>query len=124
MTPHQGAFIMATLFVKQAFALSPVLYDFTQPQPFDITATDRNDTLDFAGWDPPSGYYYRVHAGKGNDTVLGTNSRDEFWGDESNDVLDGRGGNDLLYGGAGNDIIYGGAGMDTVYAGNDHDVVD
>jgi Ca2+-binding RTX toxin-like protein len=115
---------MPTIFAKQAFALSPVLYDFFQPQPFDITATGSNDTIDLGGWEPPAGYYYRVHAGKGNDTVLGTNSHDEFHGDEGNDTLDGRGGNDQLYGGAGNDTIYGGAGMDTVHAGNDHDFVD
>jgi Ca2+-binding RTX toxin-like protein len=118
---------MALYATKVAGTLSTssgLYYDYTTPQPFDVQASDSSDYMDLTGLDLGPNYYFRIHAGKGHDTIIGTNSRDELWGDEGNDRLDGAGGNDMIYGGVGNDIINGGLGRDTVYAGLDNDIVD
>jgi hypothetical protein len=50
----------------------------------------------------------------GNDTVSGTNFRDEINGGDGDDSILGNQGDDSLNGGAGNDTIYGGQGNDTI----------
>ena len=82
----------------------------------------------------------QVHAGEGNDTVIGGAAQDTFhgedgndtlvgglgddsylWGGEGDDWLDGGDGSDGLDGGIGNDTAFGGAGADYIegFDGND-----
>jgi len=57
----------------------------------------------------------------GNETITGTESRDDIYGLAGNDILNGGGGGDFIYGGDDNDTLNGGAGSDRLYgeAGND-----
>ncbi len=81
-----------------------------------------------------------VHAGAGDDQVIGSVFDDSLYGEagndtivggDGNDIIDGGDGNDTIYGdqhssysiGTGNDTIFGGAGNDTIYAGGGFDVV-
>ena len=59
---------------------------------------------------------------KGNDTVLGTTSKDVLWGLGGNDLLRGRGGTDTLDGGIGNDTLDGGSGGDRLIGGSGIDI--
>lgn len=59
---------------------------------------------------------------KGNDTIIGFNSRDDVIdGKEGDDTIRSKGGNDTIYGGSGNDTIDSGSGDDTIYGGSGND---
>lgn len=64
----------------------------------------------------------RIDGTGGNDTLIGTNDRDDIDGRAGDDILRGRGGNDDLDGDGGSDILWGGAGRDGLDgdSGNDH----
>jgi Ca2+-binding RTX toxin-like protein len=57
-----------------------------------------------------------VKAGAGNDTILGSNLKDNLDGGAGNDSIHGEGGNDMITGGAGHDHLFGDAGNDTIFA--------
>ncbi|MEO1131984.1 MAG: hypothetical protein AAFX40_04675, partial [Cyanobacteria bacterium J06639_1] len=59
-----------------------------------------------------------VFAGKGNDTVFGSNRDDLLSGDSGDDTIEGRDGNDLIMGVTGDDILSGGSGRDVFVYGN------
>lgn len=72
-------------------------------------------------------------AGNANQSLAGTNNRDDLFGAGGNDSLRGLGnvdrlfgevGNDTLDGGTGADQLYGGAGLDTYFVDNANDIVD
>ncbi len=51
-----------------------------------------------------------VHAGAGNDAMIGGDKLDGLWGGGGNDILIGGANNDVLVGEAGNDFLLGGIG--------------
>ena len=55
--------------------------------------------------------------GKGNDKIVGLDTKDKLLGKGGNDTLLGNGGNDKLDGGTGNDKLTGGEGKDTFVFG-------
>ncbi len=63
----------------------------------------------------------QVHAGAGNDTVIGGAEPDAFWGQAGNDSLVGGGGNDSLFGMGGRDTLIGGDGDDYLSGGTGRD---
>lgn len=65
----------------------------------------------------------RLFGGEGNDTLVGGNGSDQFRGGAGHDLLNGLGGNDTLWGHAGNDTLLGGDGDDLLRGGEDNDVV-
>jgi Ca2+-binding RTX toxin-like protein len=87
----------------------------------------------------------QLHAGAGDDTVMGGNFNDTISGGDGNDYIDGRRGNDSMgagdgddtiigsdwdgtdedwiYAGAGNDSVFGGGGHDTIYGGEGNDTL-
>ncbi len=78
-----------------------------------IRGTDRNDTITGGG-----GFKDEVHAGAGNDLVLGADAtQDRLFGEVGNDTLRGFGGDDRLRGGSGNDVMDGGDGSDRIEYG-------
>ena len=64
-----------------------------------------------------------VHAGNGNNTILGGSGDDYLMGGNGNDYIDGRGGDDMIYGMGGNDVLFGDDGDDTLLGGNGDDVL-
>ena len=62
-----------------------------------------------------------VHAGDGNDLIVGSPGRDHFYGDAGTDVLMGNGGDDDLNGGEGSDVLYGNGGVDELKGDGGHD---
>lgn len=62
-----------------------------------------------------------VHAGRGNDYVVGGSGDDRLFGEDDNDTLVGGNGRDMLRGGAGHDLLNGTAGNDSLWGhvGND-----
>jgi len=66
-----------------------------------------------------------VHAGAGNDAMIGGTNSDGLWGGGGNDILIGGANNDVLVGEAGNDFLLGGIGFDTyiINAGDGHDTL-
>lgn len=64
-----------------------------------------------------------VNGGAGNDTITGSDQRDDIDGGDDNDIINGGGGVDNILGGAGDDIIDGGAGGDNINAGDGNDIV-
>ncbi|WP_298965834.1 DUF5801 repeats-in-toxin domain-containing protein [uncultured Roseibium sp.] len=64
-----------------------------------------------------------VNAGRGTDTVWGTEQEDTLNGENGDDTLNGGGGNDKLNGGADNDEINGGTGNDTIDGGTGSDTL-
>ena len=76
-----------------------------------IDLGDGDDLVDLTGSAPTSNGVFTVQGGQGNDMMLGSSYRDEFYGGIGNDTLDGRGSvagqqPDLLVGGDGNDVYY------------------
>ena len=59
----------------------------------------------------------------GNDTVVGSNSKDKILGMSGNDFLIGKGGNDTIYGNSGQDVMDGGAGNDRLFGGSSNDTL-
>ncbi|WP_196772835.1 S8 family serine peptidase [Pseudodesulfovibrio alkaliphilus] len=59
-----------------------------------------------------------VHAGDGNDTLIGNDANNVLFGWRGNDVISGGAGNDLISGGLGADTLTGGGGRDTFYYGS------
>ena len=72
-----------------------------------------------------------VHAGAGNDIVVGSSGADYLFGGDGDDVLEGRNGEGYLYfhvgdeltGGRGDDVLRGGVGRDVLIGGPDTDVM-
>lgn len=65
-----------------------------------------------------------VHAGNGDDTVLGSaDLADNLDGGDGDDSINGNGGNDTILGGDGNDVISGNGGDDSIDAGDGQDTV-
>jgi serralysin len=62
-----------------------------------------------------------VHAGRGDDTLVGIYSLNWITGGKGHDNIDGQGGDDTLSGGMGNDTILGGDGNDSISGGTDND---
>jgi Ca2+-binding RTX toxin-like protein len=62
-----------------------------------------------------------VRGGRDDDTILGSDTRNDIYGGRGDDFIDGSGGRDFLYGQNGDDTILGGAGNDHIYGqkGND-----
>ncbi|MBY5309952.1 sodium:calcium exchanger, partial [Aphanizomenon flos-aquae CCAP 1446/1C] len=56
-----------------------------------------------------------------NDTITGTNNRDDLFGGLGNDTLQGQNGNDRLFGEQGDDRLFGGIGNDSLYGGEGSD---
>ena len=63
----------------------------------------------------------RIFAGTGNDVVIGGNDRDTIYGEEGDDSIRGSGGSDLLDGGDGIDTVRGDAGNDNCSGGANPD---
>ena len=75
-----------------------------------VTGSKFIDTVDYSGYTKG----LTINAGKGNDTVRGTNFADKINGGDGDDRLYGNAGNDVIVGGNGYDRIFGGAGNDTI----------
>ena len=60
-------------------------------------------------------FAYYVHAGSGNDLIVGSFQADFIRGGAGNDTIYAYAGNDLIRGGSGSDFIEGGAGNDTLF---------
>jgi Ca2+-binding RTX toxin-like protein len=56
-----------------------------------------------------------------NDSITGSNARDDLFGGLGNDTLRGQDGNDRLFAEQGDDILFGGLGNDTLYGGTGND---
>ncbi|QXE24054.1 hypothetical protein B6N60_02757 [Richelia sinica FACHB-800] len=56
-----------------------------------------------------------------NDSITGSNARDDLFGGLGNDTLRGQDGNDRLFAEQGDDILFGGFGNDTLYGGTGND---
>lgn len=54
-------------------------------------------------------------AGRGDDTVWGTEAQNVIYGNQGADILNGLAGDDTLYGGQDNDTVSGGEGADALY---------
>ena len=70
----------------------------------DVETRGGNDLVDLRGVRALGGSGVDTNAGAGNDTVLGTDGRDNILGGAGNDVLQGGRGTDRTFGGAGLDI--------------------
>jgi Ca2+-binding RTX toxin-like protein len=79
-----------------------------------------NDLFDSRGSQDSGGF---VFGGAGNDTLLGSKTRDSFNGGAGRDKLNGSAGDDDLSGGAGRDRLNGGAGDDFLIGGSGVDVL-
>ncbi|MBT9315773.1 calcium-binding protein [Leptothoe spongobia] len=64
-----------------------------------------------------------ILGGIGNDTVEGNGGDDAITGFDGNDLLKGNAGADSINGGDGDDTLRGGAGKDTLSGGNDNDSI-
>lgn len=93
----------------------PYRNDFSDP---DVTGTSGNDTIRTESFEDVS-----VHAGAGNDDVVGGLGNDTLYGEGGHDYIRGGAGNDIIYGGSGNDILSGDAGDDTLDGGTGEDVL-
>jgi len=60
-------------------------------------------------------FAYYVHAGSGNDLIVGSFQADFIRGGAGNDTIYAYAGNDLIRGGSGSDLIEGGIGNDTLF---------
>ena len=77
------------------------------------------DTIDASGVTVPTEEQgVRVHAGGGNDTIVGSTGRDYLHGGEGNDLIHGGDGNDVIEAGAGDDLVYGENGNDGIRWGD------
>lgn len=65
----------------------------------------------------------RVHAGIGDDVLIGGKAADQLYGDEGRDTMTGGGGADQLFGGGEADVLSGGAGADQLYGGQSRDTL-
>ncbi|MCF6433515.1 discoidin domain-containing protein [Leisingera sp. MMG026] len=81
--------------------------------------TDENDEVYGNG----ARFGITVDAGKGADSLFGTDYDDTFIGGNGDDYIKGQVGNDLLYGDSGQDTLAGGDGDDTMYGGSDNDTM-
>lgn len=68
--------------------------------------------------------FERLYATPGNDTIVGTERKDEIDGGIGDDTIRGAGGDDVLSGGSGADQVLGEAGNDTLYGNDGDDRVD
>jgi Ca2+-binding RTX toxin-like protein len=66
----------------------------------------------------------RLAGRSGNDTLAGGENNDKLYGEEGNDLLQGDTGNDFLDGGADSDQLFGGDGEDQLYGGLGQDSLD
>jgi Ca2+-binding RTX toxin-like protein len=88
-----------------------------------VHASDRNDYVKFMG---EASRPASVYAGRGDDTVIGTEAGDGLYGDDGDDWIDGRGGDDRLVAGAGTNTLRGSDGDDELLAaskGSENDFV-
>jgi Ca2+-binding RTX toxin-like protein len=81
-----------------------------------INAYQGDDSIDISAM-PIGAPGVQAHAGKGNDTVIGSPANDSIWGGLGNDSLSGGAGDDWITGSLGNNTIFGGLGNDTITAG-------
>lgn len=64
---------------------------------------------------------YLIHAGAGDDNLVGGDGNDRLSGIDGDDSLGGGRGNDMLYGGRGNDYLEDHEGEDQLFGGAGHD---
>lgn len=91
-----------------------------------VLAGAGNDIIDLSGITNLFGFQFLttdLRGGAGDDTVIGSNFRDQLIGDAGVDRLVGGGDNDTLNGGAGADTMEGGAGNDRYAVDNSGDRV-
>ena len=84
-----------------------------------IIGGNADETLDFS--DITLTNIDKIDAGKGDDTVFGSDGDDYIRGNKGDDELSGGAGDDTLQGDQGNDTIYGGEGNDVIYGGSGKD---
>ena len=65
----------------------------------------------------------RIDAGRGDDTVIGSQFADSIDGGWGDDLINGRSGDDTLQGGHGSDRLFGGAGRDRIEGGLGEDLL-
>jgi trimeric autotransporter adhesin len=87
-----------------------------------VQGSEGNDTLNFTGATLTG--IGLVHAGGGNDSIIGTAVADTLDGGDGNDTVDGGEGADIVRGGGGDDLLLGRGGVDSFDGGDGHDIVD
>ena len=82
-----------------------------------VSGNSPNDTVTInqAAGGQGGDFAYYVHAGSGNDLIVGSFQADFLRGGAGNDRIYAYGGNDVIRGGSGSDYIEGGLGNDTLY---------
>ncbi len=86
----------------------------------DVIGNNKDNVIKFTGGLDNDN---EVHAGGGNDKVLGGLGEDHLFGGTGNDVLKGGEGNDYLDGEDGKDTLKGGDGDDFIYGGDNKDIL-
>src|SRR4051812_41864170 len=82
-----------------------------QTQQIVINGLAGDDAISFSG-----NHTVEIHAGAGNDRVLGGPRNDVIFGDAGNDQIQAGAGDDTVHGGADGDDVHGNAGDDWVFA--------
>jgi Ca2+-binding RTX toxin-like protein len=93
-----------------------------------FVGTAQDNTIDLSAGSPliipgGAGLPETIHAGEGNDFVVGTAQNDSVFGGLGNDGLFPDGGNDAIEGGPGNDTINGGIGNDAIVGADGNDTL-
>lgn len=83
-----------------------------------VLAGDGNDTVSVEVGNRESTFVAKVWGGPGDDTITGTNGRDDLYGGKGDDTIDGANGGDVLRGALGNDRLHGGRGPDQIDGGD------
>jgi Ca2+-binding RTX toxin-like protein len=111
---------MESAAVKDSSDVSLDITNFSpdRTQSFDIYGTSGSDVIDLTTANPGSEWYFNVHAGAGQDYLLGSLYGDILQGEDGDDSLSGLEGDDTLIGGAGDDRLYGGLGNDLLIGGS------
>jgi uncharacterized delta-60 repeat protein len=83
-----------------------------------------NDRLDASGIFAKYAGHGWLQGDDGDDTLIGSNKRDDLQGNRGNDVLIGQAGDDSLDGGSGNDSLNGGDDYDKLRGGEGNDTLE